>query len=389
MRILFASDVSFHPFGDQYPGGEVAHSAMAEARACFDRADFSVINLESVIANRRSDTPISKSGPNLSFSPSFLGFLEALAPSAACLANNHTGDYGDEPIRATLCALRELGILPFGAGETIREAYRPAVFEKDGERVAMIGVCENEFGIAKEDKAGAAGYSLGRVTEAIRSAREQGNTPVVFFHGGNEHNPFPSPKKQELYRHFVDLGACAVIAMHTHCPQGYEVYRNAPIVYSMGNFFFPAAKGLGRLPVWNYGYMALVSIENGIARLEETIPYRQDFSGVHLLENEELKHFRAYQQAIALPLCAPALLEQYFNAWCLHRDYCAKFSERYPREGSAAFIRNLLWCEAHNEVASTEARLRFEGINEPDPTLLSHLLTLQQMEIPADLQNKT
>ena len=40
--------------------------------------------------------------------------------------------------------------------------------------------------------------------------------------------------KTELYRHFIDIGAAAVIAMHTHCPQGYEIYNGAPIVYSKG-----------------------------------------------------------------------------------------------------------------------------------------------------------
>ena len=69
---------------------------------------------------------------------------------------------------------------------------------------------------------------------------------------------FPSPAKTELYRHFVDLGARAVIAMHTHCPQGYEIYNGCPIIYSMGNFFFPLTRN--RISTWDIGYMTMLDI---------------------------------------------------------------------------------------------------------------------------------
>lgn len=62
----------------------------------------------------------------------------------------------------------------------------------------------------------------------------------------------------ELYRHFIDLGAEAVIAMHTHCPQGYEFYNGKPIVYSMGNFFFPHKKDKEKS--WYHGYMSELDI---------------------------------------------------------------------------------------------------------------------------------
>ena len=263
MKVLFAADTSFYYFGNDYPGDAAADAAMAEVKACFDGADFSVINLETTFGEKENLTPIPKSGPNQVSAPAFWRYIEALSPDAACLANNHTMDFGAKPLRDTVAGLKERGIRPFGAGENIREAYAPAILEKDGHRVAVIGVCENEFGSATESAAGSAGYALGRVTEAVRAAKARGETPVVFFHGGNEYDPFPSPIKKDLYRHFVDLGAAAVIAMHTHCPQGYEIYRGVPIVYSMGNFFFPAPPypDRPRNEVWWYGYMSLLSVE--------------------------------------------------------------------------------------------------------------------------------
>jgi poly-gamma-glutamate synthesis protein (capsule biosynthesis protein) len=57
-------------------------------------------------------------------------------------------------------------------------------------------------------------------------------------HGGHEFFPLPSPRIKSTYRFFVEAGADAVIAHHTHCISGYEVYRSCPIFYGIGNFLF-------------------------------------------------------------------------------------------------------------------------------------------------------
>ncbi len=384
MKILFAADTSFHYMGDNYPGDEIALSLLAEAKPCFDQADFSVINLESPIGHREECTPIPKSGPNIMIFTPFKKCLEALSPSAVCLANNHTGDFGDPPIFDTLKIIREMGAEPFGAGANIEEAYESAKFEKDGERIALIGVCENEFGGATEKTAGSAGYSLGRLTRAIRASVEEGYKPIIFFHGGNEHYAFPAPSKKELYRHFVDLGASAVIAMHTHCPQGYEFYRGAPIVYSMGNFYFPAPAGKQHFPVWEYGYMTQLSFADGSISLE-AIPYRQTIDGLSLLKGEELAHFEKYMKAITAPIEDDELLGKYFDAWCFGRDTLTAYPICYERKEKAV-VKNLLGCEAHNEVLKNEARLWFEGKRKEDyQDLLGDIAELQKMKIPQSL----
>ena len=380
MKIIFSSDVSFHYFGDGYPGDDSAAAAMTEARACFDKADFSVINLETTFGNREEHTPIPKSGPNQISAPAFLQYIKALAPDAAGLANNHTGDYGDAPLFHTIDALHEMGIRSFGAGGNIREAYEPVVFEKDGQKIAVIGVCENEFGVAKEDKAGSAGYSLGRVTAAIKGAISDGYMPVVFFHGGNEYLPFPSPAKKELYRHFVDIGAVAVVAMHTHCPQGVEIYEGAPIIYSMGNLYFPAPPypTRPRNKVWWYGYMSLLSFEEGKTEVE-VIPYRQDFDGVHILHGEDKAYFEEYLRFISSPIGDDTLLRKYFDAWCIKQS---RLQSLDPQKVSSASVKNMFCCEAHNEVLKNEALVRFEGRAEEAEALIPHITALQEMEIP-------
>ncbi len=385
MKVIFAADTSFYYFGNDYPGDAAADAAMAEARACFDRTDFSVINLETTFGEKEALTPIPKSGPNQVSAPAFWRYIEALAPDAACLANNHTMDFGEKPLRDTVEGLKERGIRPFGAGENIGEAYAPAVLEKDGHRVAVIGVCENEFGSATETTAGSAGYALGRVTAAVRAAKARGETPVVFFHGGNEYNPFPSPMKKELYRHFVDVGAAAVIAMHTHCPQGYEIYEGAPIVYSMGNFFFPATPypDRPRNEVWWYGYMSLLSFEGNRVELD-IIPYKQGFDGVHLLCGEASARFEEYMRFITAPIGDDELLRRYFDAWSIKQGWLEVVGRLLENEKSgSASVRNFFSCEAHNEVLTREAITRFEGRVEEAEKLIPHITALQEMQILA------
>ena len=239
MKILFAADMSFN-YVPNLPSAAEAAGVMRETAAYFRRADFSVINLENIFGDPADHTPIEKSGPNLISHEGFCAYLDALKPTVVGLANNHGGDYGESALLQTAALLKKKGYTVIGAGKNAGEAYRPAILEKDGVRVAVIAVCENEFGCAGRNSAGTAGYHLTRLTKAILSAKEAGMLPIVYFHGGNEYNPFPSPGKVALYRHFIDLGARAVIAMHTHCPQGYEWYEGCPIVYSMGNFFFPS-----------------------------------------------------------------------------------------------------------------------------------------------------
>lgn len=73
---------------------------------------------------------------------------------AVTLANNHIGDYGDEALENTLCLLKKNNIEYAGAGADIAEAYSAIRIVKDGTGVSVISVCENEFGIAEENKAG-------------------------------------------------------------------------------------------------------------------------------------------------------------------------------------------------------------------------------------------
>ena len=382
MIITFAADMSFF-YGGAFRGIEAAQAAMAEPAAVLAQADYSMVNLENVLGDKESHTPILKSGPNLITEERFIHYVHALKPTVVGMANNHSRDYGEEVMFQTKNMLTDSGYICIGAGKNIEEAYVPAMLEKDGICVAIIAVCENEFGVATSQISGTAGYSLGRVAKAIRKARGEGCKPVIYFHGGNEKNPFPSPGKVELYRHFIDLGAEAVVAMHTHCPQGYEIYEGKPIVYSMGNFFFPAEN---RELSWFYGYLTQLDFS------EETVsltihPYRFDMDGVKMLQGEDLSCFIRYMQVLCEPIGNEEALQELFDSWHYIGGYIHGFDwfePHYIADGWSRQVKdmkNIFNCEAHNELVRNTFNMVFEGRMEKAKSKVEFIKKLQNMQI--------
>lgn len=383
MKILFGADMSFN-YMPCFPGNENVHKAMKDTADKIKTADFSIVNLENIYGNKEDYVPIPKCGPNLISQDEYVEYIKALNPSVVGLANNHTGDFGEEAVLHTFDVLNKEGYPFIGAGANIYEAYKPYICSKDGVEVGIIAVCENEFGGAKENKAGSAGYNFTLLSKGIKDLLAKGIYPVIYFHGGNETNPFPSPGKKELYRHFVDMGAKAVVAMHTHCPQGYEIYDGCPIVYSMGNFFFPAVRE-GDQSTWFCGYMTEINFEKEKTELK-IYPYKFDFDGIYFLSGDSLDKFNKYIDQLSEVIADDRKLALYFDAWCArygydYAKYHMRFSEEMLKDNSqmSAGPRNLYTCEAHNELLKNFLILCYENRVEEAKVLLTEIEELQSV----------
>jgi AmmeMemoRadiSam system protein B len=76
--------------------------------------------------------------------------------------------------------------------------------------------------------------------EVIKMLKEGDKTipSIVFVHEGTEFRSLLSEEEETYLRSFVDAGARAVIAVHSHIPGDIEFYRGAPIFRGLGNFVF-------------------------------------------------------------------------------------------------------------------------------------------------------
>jgi len=360
MKILFTGDVNCSRL-PQALTPEKAEYAISEVKSFFDKADFRVVNMEEPMGDAEKYEAISKSGPNLIAPAENICLYEALNTDIAVMANNHIGDYGQEATKATLELAEKHGIKHIGAGKNIEEAYKAEIVEKDGIKVSIIATCENEFGVATENTYGSAGFNALRLCTRVKEEKEKADYVIVIFHGGDEKNPLPSLGCRDRYRLITEFGADAVIAMHTHCPQGYEYYKGKPIVYSMGNFFFQAGnEDLDINDAWFYGYMTMASIDKDGIKIE-VIPYRFDnpITKITVFEGEDKQKMMDYLQEISDYIQDDKIMKEHYMGWIIDKFQWKIMGDpkEAPHQRKLNAYKNTLTCEAHNELTTEGYRL--------------------------------
>ena len=356
MKILFMGDANFSRL-EKPLTREAAKELIAEVKPHLDRVDFRVVNMEEPMGDINKYEPIAKSGPNLISSAENICFYEELNTDIAVLANNHIGDYGEAATKDTIEMLDNINMKHIGAGKNIDEAYNAVVLEKDGVKVSVIAVCENEFGVATKNTYGSAGFNALRLFKKIQAEKALGNKVLIVFHGGDETNPVPSPDCVERYRLIIEFGADAIVAGHTHCPQGYEYYNGKPIVYSLGNFVFQTGSGIadGKVDLtrpWFYGYMAMLEATNEGISIAEVIPYRFNYplTRVTVFQGEEKQKMLDYLKEISDVIQDEEFMQKHYEGWVT-----MGFQWRVPgdpreetEQRKLCAYKNLVTCEAHN-----------------------------------------
>lgn len=249
MKLVFAGD--FCPFDG------CAVEFCDSIKNIFSAADYAFVNLECPLTNET--TRIDKCGPNLKASPKQIAVLKDLGANGVTLANNHLLDYGGGAVLETLRICKDNGIKTVGAGENIDAARKILTLEKDGVKVAILNVVEREFSIAGENSPGANPLDLINVISDLESARQLVDKIILVVHGGLEHVPYPSPESVRLLRFLAEQkNVVAVIRHHPHIIQGVEWWKDVPIYYSLGNFYFP--KKCVMPGGWNEGLLLTIEI---------------------------------------------------------------------------------------------------------------------------------
>ncbi len=170
-----------------------------------------------------------------------------------CLGNNHIMDYGAEGLQGTHEVLANNGLFGFGAGMNSREANRPLIVNCKGRRVGFLAFTTQETHVrsvlADDYQAGCESVSnVQKACRRIESLKNSVDIVCVALHWGHEYYEYPSLSQVEIAHRLVDAGANYVIGHHPHVIQGIERYKDSLIVYSLGNFFFPAVRAdSGRL----------------------------------------------------------------------------------------------------------------------------------------------
>jgi len=363
--------------GDTHLGGGRVRKAALDGNAkqlfgeflpLIREADLSITNLESPLIDE--GTPIPKTGPNLKSPAAAIGVLKDAGFSLVTLANNHIMDYGQEGLNSTLEACRSAGIETVGAGNSLEEAQKPFVCEIQGMRLAVVNIAENEFGTTQNGTPGCNPLNPVQNYYVIQEAAAQADRVIVIVHGGHEHYELPSTRMKETYRFYADAGAHAVVAHHTHCISGYEVYNETPIFYSLGNFLFDSKSTYsGKVTPWHSGLIAELKItKNNIDFELHPFVQSADKTGLQPMGADEKMNLEKKIGELNNIIQDDEKLEQAFADYCnrvnrMYTSYIEPHSIRLvhalrnrkllPSMLSARkrrLLLNLTRCEAHRDV---------------------------------------
>lgn len=240
MRIVFLGDISVSE----------PHAYAGDGLDFLRDADHVIANLEGPILPAREIELLQKSDKRVLYNaPEVIGLLKRYQVDFVSLANNHIFDHGDS-LAFTRQTLAEAGIGSFGAGKDLAEAGEPALLGGREDPIRVYGFGWDVIGCqyAAADRPGVNPYQPQHLLGTIRALRKTDpDSRVIFYiHWNYELEDYPQPADRQLARKLIEEGVNAVIGLHPHIPQGAELHQGRPIVYSLGNWFFPP-RNFGRL----------------------------------------------------------------------------------------------------------------------------------------------
>lgn len=235
-------------------------------------ADVGYANLEIPLTDKNTRTPrktpeqvARKTQYILRADPGHIENMRSAGFDVVSLGNNHTMDFQKDGLLQMLELLDKAGIAYAGGGRNLAAARKPAVLQVKGQRVGMIsfmsfvdkssnwatwpatasapGIAVLDFGGKMDDAKRA------EVARIVAEARKHCDFLFVAMHWGVEKQTVPTQYQVDLGRAFIDAGAHLVVGAHPHRLQGGELYKNRPILYSMGNLIspLPGETGLAKL----------------------------------------------------------------------------------------------------------------------------------------------
>lgn len=187
----------------------------------FAKEDMGILNLEGPISATEFQADPTPDNLIFNFPPQSVDALKYLGVSAVSLANNHSYNQGKTGFEETKTLLNNAGIVSIGNQKEFGMVRLGDVKKKLS--LITINLLEDNSDI----------------TGVITDEKKAGNVVLVFPHWGSEYENQSHGQLQENAAHsWIEAGADIVIGSHPHVVQDIEIYKNKPIVYSLGNLIF-------------------------------------------------------------------------------------------------------------------------------------------------------
>lgn len=210
-------------------------------------------NLENPII---ADCPQSDSDFKFCADPKMAWGLSYAGIDIVNLANNHTGDYGENGIAQTEGYLKNANIDYVGTDNLV-------IRNINGIKFGFLG-----FNFI-ENKPKDSDYQL------IKNSKKEVDILIVMVHWGVEYTSKPTVTQKTIANDLVSAGVDVIAGNHPHWIQDIDYINGKPIFYSLGNFVFDQP--------WseetkNGLVIRLIYQRNKLLRIEELPIYMRNFS---------------------------------------------------------------------------------------------------------------
>lgn len=226
-------------------------------RSLFSKGDVIFGNLECCITNE--DTANMQNNKFFCADPGVIEGLKNANFNVLSVANNHIMENGEIPFQNTVQLLRDSNIHPVGIANEIE------IFNIKGYKIAFLAYSFIEDNIPNSSYNKI--HSEGPILQDIKKIRSGVDFIIISIHWGFEYVPYPSPDQIRIGRKLVDVGADIILGGHPHVTQSYEVYKNRPIFYSLGNFIFDHTY----IPTTQESFIAEITIDDHLDLSSVTI----------------------------------------------------------------------------------------------------------------------
>lgn len=248
-------------------------------------ADLTVVNLESPFIKDK-DYSVPTGSFLFKANPEAIKGLEMTGIDLVSLANNHILNQGKTGLMETKEILNEANIKSIGAGKDSEEARKPEIFTIQGKKIGFLSYAyPNDNSVALKNGPGISNMDPKLMAEDVKKLKTEADIVIVTMHAGTEYTRKPNEQQKNFAHAAIDNGADAVIGHHSHWPQTWELYKNKPIIYSLGNLVFDQ--------MWSkettIGLIAKLSWNNSWQEIEFTPIEIRDYGQAYILEDEKEK----------------------------------------------------------------------------------------------------
>lgn len=244
MEIALLGDVMLGRIVNERLRKRKPESVWGDTLSILNQTDFRVCNLECAISDRGELWSQTPKEFHFRSDAKNVEVLSAAGINAVSLANNHVLDFGYEALSDTINILDKRAIQHVGAGQTLPEAYRPAIVSCGVSNIGLVSFTDNEPEWEAGEKRSGIFYvptEMGDrrakiLFEVVKKAKQVVDTLIVSAHWGPNWGYEP-PRGHITFAHaLVEAGADVVFGHSGHVFRGVEIYRDRPILYCAGDF---------------------------------------------------------------------------------------------------------------------------------------------------------